>query len=144
QVAEAELAAPATTTQPSLPFEDAASEKVAAPVAPPPQVEDKPEAAPANEATACIEPTLLSAPTTEQTTAPDAILGNAIEDALAPESSRDPQHSATRHPGILLVLVLVVVCALLAASLWWKLKKAQLSTVMVQPEQKMTKPVAVT
>ena len=145
QVAEAELAAAATSTQASLPFEEASSEKVAAPVAPPPQVEDKPEAAPANNEAALIEPTLSSAPATELTTAPDdAIIGNAIEDTLAPESARDPQHSATHHPGILLVLVLVVVCALLAAGLWWKLKNAQLSKIMVQPEQKMTKPVAVT
>ena len=38
------------------------------------------------------------------------------------------------------MLVLVVVCALLAGGLWWKLKNAQLSKVMVKPEQKMTNP----
>jgi N-acetylmuramoyl-L-alanine amidase/putative methionine-R-sulfoxide reductase with GAF domain len=154
QAAEAELAAPATTTQASLPFEEAASEKVAVIVVPAPQLEDKPEAALAQDA-AVLEPALLPAPASEPTTAPDdtilddtilgnAVLGDATEDAFAPESAPEPEHSTTHHPGILLVLVLVVVCALLAAGLWWKLKNAQLSKVMVQPEQKMTKPVAMT
>ena len=142
QVAEAELAAPAITTQASLPFEEAASEKIAAIVEPVPQVEDKPDVSTAQEAAAVLAP--ASAPVTELRTEPE----NAIEDALitetAPETTRETQHSSSHHPGIVLVLVLIVVCALLAVGVWWKLKNAQLSKVVVQPEQKMTKPVAVT
>jgi N-acetylmuramoyl-L-alanine amidase/putative methionine-R-sulfoxide reductase with GAF domain len=142
QVAEAELAAPSITTQASLPFEEAASEKIAAIVEPVPQVEDKPDVSTAQEAAAVLAP--ASAPVTEPRTEPE----NAIEDALitetAPETTRETQHSSSHHPGIVLVLVLIVVCALLAVGVWWKLKNAQLSKVMVQPEQKMTKPVAVT
>ena len=132
QVAEAELTAPAISTQAALPFEEAGSARVAAVVAQVPQVEY--EAASAQGAAVVIVPALLPA------TEPE----HATEDAIAPEAAREPEHSAGHHPGIVLVLVLVVVSVLLAGALWWKLKNAQLGKVLVQPEQKITKPVAVT
>jgi N-acetylmuramoyl-L-alanine amidase/putative methionine-R-sulfoxide reductase with GAF domain len=148
QVAEAELAAPAIPPQASLPFEQASPETFAAVLSPEPKVENEPEAPAQNAAVVVappvvvpplVEPTLLSTPATELRTEPE----HAIEDSSASETAPKPAPSASHHPGIVLVLVLVVVCVLLAGGVWWKLKNAQLSKVMVQPEQKMTKPAAV-
>ncbi len=151
QVAEAELAAPALSMQGVLPLEEASSEGVSSAAEQTPQVKDEVEAeAPSPQSTAPVlalalapaisEPALLPSPATVPRIEPE----NATEDAIALESARETEHSATHHPGIVLVLVLVVVCALLAGGLWWKLKNAQLGKVLVQPEQKITKPVAVT
>lgn len=159
QVAEAELAVPAITPQASLPFEQVPSATTVAVVPPEPQVGDEAKAACADDAATAIastivastivspstavppvvEPELAPAPATEASTGPEP----AIENASAPENTREAKHFASHHhPGIVLVLVLVVICALLAGGLWWKLKNAQLSKVMVQPEPKMSKPVA--
>jgi N-acetylmuramoyl-L-alanine amidase/putative methionine-R-sulfoxide reductase with GAF domain len=149
QVAEVELAAPALSMQGVLPLEEASSEGISSAVEQMPQGEDEAqaEAAAAQSAVPVVvlapaigEPALLPSPATVLKTEPE----NATEDSNAFESLREHEHSAAHHPGIVLVLVLVVVCALLAGGLWWKLKNAQLSKVMVQPEQKITKPVAVT
>ncbi len=152
EVAEADLASPATTAQAALPFEKVSLEKVAAAVAPAPQVEDKVETASVQRAAAAVtsavaasvisepaivDPALLPAAATELKTEPE----QPAEEAITSESAQAPEHSASHHPGIVLVLVLVVVCALLAGALWWKLKHAQLSEVMLQPEQKISKPV---
>ena len=83
------------------------------------------------------EPSALHVPTTEPSTEPKP----AIANTSAAETTPETEHPTGHHPGIVLVLVLVVICALLAGGVWWKLKSAQLSKVMVQPEQKMTKPV---
>lgn len=56
--------------------------------------------------------------------------------AIAEEAKH--QKSAGRHPGIVLVMVLIVVATVFAAGLWWKLKNAELGGVMVQPAPKMT------
>jgi N-acetylmuramoyl-L-alanine amidase len=51
--------------------------------------------------------------------------------------------AAEHHPGIVLVLVLIVLSVLVAGGIWWKLKTAQLGQVLIQPEQKMsTRPAA--
>jgi len=42
---------------------------------------------------------------------------------------------ASRHLGMVVVLVLAVVTALLAGGLWWKLKNAQLGQALLQPTQ---------
>ncbi len=144
RVAEAELAAPPITTQAPPPVKDPSSQRVAALVVPVPQVEDAAEAASAEDAAAVVaplvvEPALLPVPETELRTEPEH-----TEDPISPEAAREPEHSAGHHPGIVGVWVLVVVSALLAGGLWWKLKNAQLGKVLVQPEQKITKPVAVT
>ena len=133
QVAEAELAVPSVKRQATVPPEEASSDKIiaegAGAVVPPPII-----------APAVVEPALPSVPVGELGTEPE----QTTEDAIAPETAREPEHSASHQPGIVLVLVLVVICALLAGGLWWKLKNAQLSKVMLQPEQKITKPVAAT
>jgi N-acetylmuramoyl-L-alanine amidase/putative methionine-R-sulfoxide reductase with GAF domain len=54
---------------------------------------------------------------------------------VAQKSKRTGEH----HPGVVLVLVLVVVSTVLAGGFWWKLKNAQLAEVMVRPEPKITK-----
>ena len=149
QVAEEELAAPALSMQGVLPLEEASSERVSSAVEQTPQDKDEVEteaefalsAAPVVALAPAIgEPALLPSPATVLRTEP----GNATEDSIALESAHEPEHSAAHHPGIVLVLVLVVLCALLAGGLWWKLKNAQLGKVLVQPEQRITKPVAVT
>jgi len=164
QVAEAELVAPTISMQAVLPLEEASS-GVAAAVAEAPQVEREAEVASTQDAApvvigpvvigpvvvaAVVETAIIAPVVTEPAilplpaTALDSKTKDATDDAIVPESARELEHSASHHPGIVLVLVLVVICALLAGGLWWKLKNAQLSKVMVQPEQKITKPVAVT
>jgi N-acetylmuramoyl-L-alanine amidase/putative methionine-R-sulfoxide reductase with GAF domain len=133
EVAEAELAAPSATLKATVPREEASSENIIA--------EDAGAlAAPPTDVPAVVEPTLPSVPLAELRPEPE----QAIEDTLVPETAPESEHSGTHHPGIVLVLVLVVVCALLAGGLWWKLKNAQLSKVTLRPEQKITEPVAVT
>ncbi|MGD1024250.1 MAG: N-acetylmuramoyl-L-alanine amidase [Candidatus Sulfotelmatobacter sp.] len=56
-----------------------------------------------------------------------------VEETPTDETISEP--STSRHPGVVLVLVLVVVCALLAGGLWWKLKNEQLGKALVQPDQ---------
>ena len=58
------------------------------------------------------------------------------ESALTTEVAAEPP--ADRHPGMLLVLVLIVICALLAAGLWWKLKNAQLGGMLIKAEPQMS------
>ena len=145
QVAEAELAAPAITTQLSLPIEKPSSEAVAAVVQSLPQVEDKAEVAeptpvkvsPAVTVSelALVAPVVVT-PVAEASAEPQPV----PQEALALETALLPEPAASHHPGIVLVLVLLVVCALLGGGLWWKLKNAQLSEVLIRPEQKMAKP----
>jgi N-acetylmuramoyl-L-alanine amidase/putative methionine-R-sulfoxide reductase with GAF domain len=74
---------------------------------------------------------------------------------LAPQSKVEPQsvtqepvaevtqkskRAREHHPGIVLVLVLIVVSTVLAGAFWWKLKNAQLAEVMVRTEPKITRP----
>ena len=157
QVAEAELTAPAITPQASLPFDQAPSEIASSVIAPAPQGEDHAKSASQNTSAAVappvltppvvvppavvpplVEPAVFSAPAAELSTETE----DPIENASVLETAREPETSTGHHPGVVLVLVLVVVCTLLAGGLWWKLKNAQLSKVMMQPEQKMTKPIA--
>lgn len=120
QVAEAELVAPVIPAQPVLPVETNSPETIVTKTA-------------ASTVAPTVEtPTLSSPLVTELATEPE----------LAAEAAPSPERSAAHHPGIVLVLVLVVICSLFAGGLWWKLKNAQLSKVMMQPEQKITRPVA--
>jgi len=138
QVAEAELAAPAIPT-PELPaIADVPPVNVLAPTEPAAHVEDEAKAA-AKGAPAVVEPLPV------QIVAPELIteLEPVSEEALALKAVREPEPTAGHHPGIVLVLVLVVVSAVLAGGLWWKLKNAQLSDVMVRPEPKITKSAGV-
>jgi N-acetylmuramoyl-L-alanine amidase/putative methionine-R-sulfoxide reductase with GAF domain len=143
EVAEAELAAPAIAAQAALPIEKLSSEKAAAVAEPAPPLENEAQVASAEGAAADVVP----APALEQILTPEPELRTeaapVAENSLTFETAPEPQRSAGHHPGIVLVLVLVVLCTLLAGGLWWKLKNAQLGEVMVRPEPKITKPAAV-
>ena len=52
-------------------------------------------------------------------------------------TTAEPLSPSSGHPGILLVLSLVVVAALLGVGLWWKLNNAQLRGTFLKPEPKM-------
>jgi N-acetylmuramoyl-L-alanine amidase/putative methionine-R-sulfoxide reductase with GAF domain len=136
EVAEAELVAPTIVAPAALPVEKALSETVAAVAVPTPQVEDAAAVAPAGAA-AAIEPVSVPLPAFEPATEPEYV----AEETFIPDQAPGP--SSSHHPGMVLVLVLVVVCVLLAGGLWWKLRNAQLAQVMIRPEAKITKPVAV-
>jgi N-acetylmuramoyl-L-alanine amidase/putative methionine-R-sulfoxide reductase with GAF domain len=142
QVAEAELAASLITTrvtsQTAPPIEKVSSERVAAVIAPVLPVEDKSAVASAQGAAAALQPAHLPVPAQELRTEPEHI----VEDAVA-ETARAPETSAGHHPGMVLVLVLIVVCVLLGGGLWWNLNNAQLGQVVMKPEEKITKPAAV-
>jgi len=80
--------------------------------------------------------------------APDITPQAKAEPKLAPEETpvaevaQKTERAREHHPGIVLVLVLVVVSTVLAGALWWKLNNAQLGKVMVHPEPTMSKPAA--
>ena len=139
RVAEAELAPPPTTPQAPLPVKPSSLRVGAVVVVPAPPAEDAVEALSAEDEAAVVapvlvEPALLPVPETVWGTEPEH-----SEEPISPSAVR-----RGRRPGFVLDLVLVVVCALLAGGLWWKLKNAQLRAVLVQTEQKITKPAAVT
>jgi N-acetylmuramoyl-L-alanine amidase/putative methionine-R-sulfoxide reductase with GAF domain len=134
QVAEAKLAAPANPSRAPLPIEPPAENIAAA--EPAPRIERAPEVAAPVVVAAVAEPTAALA-AAELSTGPDCI----PEDAAATEITPEPIDE--RHPGMVLVLILLVVSVVVAGGVWWKLKTAQLSNVLIRPEQKMiTKPVA--
>src|ERR1022692_4276473 len=136
QVAEAGLAAPAIPAPVALPSDPVPSATVAAVTELVLPVVDEAKPAAVEVAEANVVPVPVSLP--ELRSEPE----RAVEDAVAGEAAPEPAPSAGRYPGIVLVLVLVVVCALLGGALWWKLNNAQLSQVMVRPEPKITKPAA--
>src|SRR5580700_1334808 len=149
EAAEAALAAPAIPAQATLPAEKvpaaqvAAAKpveaKVAAPAAPAPQVTDKPKVAPAETAKAISvpAPAPVSAPVPERKIEPK----RAADEAIAPQIVHEIGTSSSRHPA--LVLVVVMISSLLVGGIWWKVKNAQLGDVVVKPEPKITKPAAV-
>ena len=105
-----------------------------------PQVENEAEEASALAAPvrSLAEPALLDEPT--RLTDSDPIFDTQAD------TQTDTSQAAVasgHHPGIVLVLVLVVISATLAGALWWKLKNAQLGRLMVQPEPKITRPATV-
>jgi len=128
QVAEEKLAAPAIPAT-ALPVENVAALEVTV-AEPAPQTKTPSEVAPA-----VVEPTATDVAPALSTDS-NRILENNVENAVTSEPV------AEHRPGMVLVLVLVVVATLLAGGLWWKLKNAQLSNLMIRPEQKITKPLA--
>src|SRR5579863_6053984 len=58
-----------------------------------------------------------------------------------PEAQVEKLAAASNRPGILLVLVTVVIAAVLAGGIWWKLKNEQLGSSMVQSHKPELKPV---
>jgi len=149
EAAEAALAVPAIPTQAPLPTEKVPTEKVAeakpvepevaAPAVPASQVTDKPLLAPADTVKA------ISVPVSPSVAAAIAQRGieptRVADDAIAPQIVHEIGSSSTRHPA--LVLVLVMISSLLVGGIWWKVKNAQLGDVVVKPEPKITKPTAV-
>jgi N-acetylmuramoyl-L-alanine amidase/putative methionine-R-sulfoxide reductase with GAF domain len=138
ELAEAQLAAPALTTQAAVPVEQASSGRADVVVAPAAQAEDQAKTASAENAGAVTVAVAAPAPVPLLRLDPE----RAVDDMIAAEAVRESGARAGHHPGIVLVLVLVVFCALLAGGLWWKLKNAQLGNVLVQPEQKISRPAA--
>jgi N-acetylmuramoyl-L-alanine amidase/putative methionine-R-sulfoxide reductase with GAF domain len=59
-------------------------------------------------------------------------------DIASLEATSEPEPLAGHHPGMVLVLVLVMVAALLAGGLWWKLKNSQLGDLLVHSQPRVT------
>jgi N-acetylmuramoyl-L-alanine amidase/putative methionine-R-sulfoxide reductase with GAF domain len=59
-------------------------------------------------------------------------------ETTAEEQAKDLQPASQRHPGTVLVLVLIVVAALLGAGLWWKLKNDQLNALSLKSSEPIT------
>jgi len=147
QVAEAELNAAVVTGQAPVPIHNIPTEKVVAAGQSVSAVEGvsevdheaaAAEVSPFTETSVEDEPgfaTPIPTRSVEAEPAPEEILSS--ENAPAPEPS-------AHHPGVALLLVLLVISTLLAAGVWWKLKNAQLGRALVQPAPKMiVKPIAV-
>jgi N-acetylmuramoyl-L-alanine amidase/putative methionine-R-sulfoxide reductase with GAF domain len=137
QVAEAELAASPIPAAAVAPVEEIASRNVPATSESAPQGDDPVEAAPA-PVESVLEAMQIALPTEELGTEVEPVR----EDATIPEIAAETERSASRHPGAVLVLVLIVVSTMLAGGLWWKLKNAQLGDMVVRPEAKITKQAA--
>jgi N-acetylmuramoyl-L-alanine amidase/putative methionine-R-sulfoxide reductase with GAF domain len=136
QVAEAELAELSIPMPAVVRAEQTPSEKVVSAPEITPQLNEKVEVA------AVAVDSLLEAASVALPAAPElqTEVEQVAEDALSPAITPDVEPSARRHPGVVLVLVLIVVSTTLAGGLWWKLKNAQLGDAVVRPEAKITKP----
>src|SRR6266851_1916059 len=110
QVAEAELATPAVITEASSSIDNSSPAKVTAAVASLTPVESKAAIVPAAISPKVVvsPPALVAKAETERVADPHV---PKIEPAAIP--------SAVHHPGIFLVLVLIVVATLAAGGLWW-------------------------
>jgi N-acetylmuramoyl-L-alanine amidase/putative methionine-R-sulfoxide reductase with GAF domain len=128
RAAEVELAAPPAALVSAPAAEQLPSKTIATPAS---AVRDQTEEAFPAKAPSIAEPDSLQAWDARAGAEHDA--AEAIAQTVAKERS-------SNHPGVILVLVLVVVASLLAAGLWWKLKNAQLGGIMVQPTQKVASP----
>lgn len=63
----------------------------------------------------------------------------AAEAAEPAEAANAPERPSGHHPGIFLVLALLVVSVLVAGGVWWKLKNAQIGDMVVQAPVASTK-----
>jgi N-acetylmuramoyl-L-alanine amidase/putative methionine-R-sulfoxide reductase with GAF domain len=143
QVAEAELAPAAVQVQAAPPIE-IPPEKIAAAAESVAQSASAPVAA-ASVATASVAPTAVESEIVEirKASAPELSTAQVSTSEAAPAIEASVTETvavpvAEHHPGIVLVLVLIVLSVLVAGGVWWKLKTAQLGQVLIQPEQKMT------
>jgi N-acetylmuramoyl-L-alanine amidase len=131
QVAEEKLIAPAievqTPARSEIPVEPIA---VAKPV---PQLEEAVKEADPKPEAPKVEP-VAEVEATPEATAP---VSETPENTVAAASEIISTPSTQRFPGIFLVLILLVLSVLIGAGVWWKLKTAQLSDVMIRPEPKM-------
>ena len=62
-----------------------------------------------------------------------------LEMETAIEPVLEVEKSTSRRPGVLIALMLVVIGAVLAAGVWWKLKNAQLGSAIVQSQEPAVK-----
>ena len=138
QSAEAALAAPKNVPTATVPIQPPPSKTV--PVAVEPvrantvsQPESKPKAATPTIASA--EP--LPFPTLR------AESKRASTDIVSLDTAVEPEPLAGHNPRIFLALAAVVIASLLAGGLWWKLNNAQLGNAVIQPEQQVARPAAV-
>ncbi|MGA9507576.1 MAG: N-acetylmuramoyl-L-alanine amidase [Candidatus Sulfotelmatobacter sp.] len=141
QVAEAELA-PAAVPTPAAPPIEIPPEKIAAAESVAQSTSASVAASPAAPAEPEIEIVEIKKPLTPSDLTKVQVSAPDVAPALrASVTAPIPEPVAEHHPGIVLVLVLIVLSVLVAGGVWWKLKTAQLSQVVIQPEQKMsTKP----
>ena len=137
QVAEAKLTAPAIPTPTSLLTRKNEPEKIVAQTAPvlEPKVEPKPERI--SEGISAAAAVAASVPALE----PRGEIKKAAAEPMLFEATLEAERSR-HHPGMLLVLALLVVSALLGVGLWWKLNNAQLGDLMMRPAQMIAKPAA--
>jgi putative methionine-R-sulfoxide reductase with GAF domain len=141
QVAEAKLAAPAIATPLAPPIAEAPPIKPFA--EPPAQVEEKAKAAVVHSEAAIVEPVTATVLAPQLRVEQKSAAAKSVTEETFLSETTEPEPLAGRHPGIVLVLVLLVVSAVLAGGLWWKLKNDQLGDMMVRPEPKITKHAAV-
>src|SRR5260370_30426752 len=135
ELAEAKLATAATTAPPpananASPVKEVASAKPAA------QAEEKTKAA-AAPSVVIVEP--VTAPVAARQFRAEP---NSVAKEVFISETVEPEPLAGHHPGIVLVLVLIMFTAVLAGGLWWKLKNDQLGDMVVRPEPKITRPGA--
>jgi N-acetylmuramoyl-L-alanine amidase/putative methionine-R-sulfoxide reductase with GAF domain len=131
QVAEEKLIAPPVPVQTPAP-----SEILVAPIAaakPAPQIPEVVKEAEHKTEAPKVEPVAEVASTPVITAAVSETPDNAVEVA----SEIIPTPGTKRSPGIILVLILLVLSVLIGGGVWWKLKTAQLSDIMIRPEPKM-------
>jgi N-acetylmuramoyl-L-alanine amidase/putative methionine-R-sulfoxide reductase with GAF domain len=64
----------------------------------------------------------------------------AIPEPKEAQSTPEVSPSSSHHPGIMLVLVLVVLAALLGGALWWKLNSAQLDSLSLKSSEQAPSP----
>jgi N-acetylmuramoyl-L-alanine amidase/putative methionine-R-sulfoxide reductase with GAF domain len=154
QLAEVELAAPETSTPAALPATVAQASVIEAPKidAPKPvpvessakneERKDKDKDKDKVEASEFISVVAEAAvPTTVSVVTEPAADETLPVETLPLESIAEPVPA--RHPGMVLVLVLLVLSVLVAGGVWWKLKTAQLSNILIKPEERMAvKPLA--
>jgi N-acetylmuramoyl-L-alanine amidase/putative methionine-R-sulfoxide reductase with GAF domain/nitrogen fixation-related uncharacterized protein len=135
QVAETKLSAPAIALAAAAPNQKPSSDSqiATAPSAVVSQVKTETKTSVVTEP-ARVESVPLRLP--EQTPAAKRAASNI---ALL-EATTDPEPLAGHHPGLVLVLVLVMVAALVAGGFWWKLKNEQLADLLVHSQQSVTAP----
>src|SRR5713226_8144294 len=136
ELAEAKLAT-ATTTAPLPAIAEASPVKEVASAKPAAQIEDKARAAAAHSG-AVVEPVTAPVAAPQFRAEP-----NSVAKEVFISETVEPEPLAGHHPGIVLVLVLIMFAAVLAGGLWWKLKNDQLGDMVVRPEPKITRPGAV-
>jgi N-acetylmuramoyl-L-alanine amidase/putative methionine-R-sulfoxide reductase with GAF domain len=131
QVAEEKLVAPLapvqTPAQSEIKVEQIAAAKPAPQILELVQEEDPKPEAPNVEPVAVVESAPVATAPVRETAENTAEVASEI--IFAPST----QH----RPGMLLVLILLVLSVLIGGGVWWKLKTAQLSEVMIRPEPKM-------